>query len=137
MDLDTTSQIIDKKSILLKTGLLCLRLTKNYFNEVSNIAKKQIKDNIDVRDNKFKLKELGNYLELGSFFIEESKKYYKINQFTDESDSKIHCFVDKETGLVYKPVNSNSPNKKRIYQIDKCIECADWRGYYLSDVTIE
>jgi hypothetical protein len=131
MDLDFTTQ-----SILLKTGLLCLRLTTNYFNEVSSIAKKQIRDNINVRDNNFKLKELENYLELGSFFIEESKKYYKIHQFTDESDSKIHCFVDKENGLVYKPVNRNSPNKKRSYQIDTCIDCADWRGYYLSDVPI-
>lgn len=136
MDLDITPQIIDEKSILLKVGFLCLRLTKNYFNEVSNIAKKQIRDNINVRDNKFKLKELENYLELGSFFIEETRKYYKINQFTDESDLKVHCFVDKENGLVYKPMNRNSPNKKKMHQIDKCIECADWRGYYLSDVAI-
>lgn len=131
MDLDFSSQ-----SILFKVGLLCLRLTKNYFTEVSTIAKKQIRDNINVRDNKFKLKELENYLELGSFFIEETKKYYKIHQFTDESDSKVHCFVDKQTGLVYRPLNTNSPNKKKTHQIDKCITCADWRGYYLSDVTV-
>jgi hypothetical protein len=135
MDTNLSTQTIDEKSILLKTGFLCLKLTKNYFNEVSSIAKKLIRDNIDVRSNKFKLKELDNYLELGSFFIEETKKYYKVYQFTDESDSKIHCFVDKESGLVYKPLNRNSPNKRRVYEIDKCILHADWRGYYLNDVT--
>jgi hypothetical protein len=37
------------------------------------------------------------------------------------------------TGIVYKPRNSTSANKKLAWDIDECIRVADWRGYYLNE----
>ncbi len=123
-----------KENILLKVGLLCLSLTNDYIKENTRILQKNIRNGINVTDNKLRLKELENCLEIGSFIIDETKKYYKIMQITDEDDLKLHCFVDINTSLVYKPQNQNSPSKKISFDIDHCIKIADWRGYYLKNV---
>lgn len=124
-----------RNDILLNTGLLCLKLTDDYIKENSRILKNQIRDGVNVRDNKLKLKELENCFEIGLFVIEESKKYYKVMQITDEYDLKIHCFVEMETGLVYKPQSKNYPSKKASLDLKDCIRFADWRGYYLKSMT--
>lgn len=118
---------------LLKSGLLCLTLTKDYFRESKSILSKKIRDEIDVTNNKLKLRELDHYFEIGSFVLDDNVKYYKIAQILDNGDLKTHCFVDKVTGVVYKPRNKSYPNKGLVFNIDKCIKFADWRGYYLNN----
>lgn len=123
-----------KKQILLNVGLLCINLTKDYFKENERIFNKLIRDGFDVKDNKLRLKELQNCLEIGSFVIDENSKYYKVMQIMDDDSFKTHCFVDINTGELYKPQNQNSPNKKRTFDLKQCIKISDWRGHYLKNV---
>lgn len=122
-----------KNIILLKTGLLCLRLTGDYFRETRYILDRRESEEGETIEIKYKKRELDNNLDIGSFVIDgDSKKYYRILQLTDTDVPKTHCFVDINTGIVYKPRNSTSANKKIAWDIDECIRVADWRGYYLN-----
>jgi len=59
---------------------------------------------------------------LMKFVVKTGKRYYKIVQLEFETweksryygqyrDSSVHCFVDKETGDVYKPASWSAPAK--------------------------
>jgi hypothetical protein len=68
--------------------------------------------------------------------IEEGKKYLKVVIRTHGSGS-VHCFVDKNTGEVYKSASWKSPAKGVRYNLldatsrDLCYRSADWAGSYL------
>lgn len=123
-----------KNEILLKTGLLCLRLTEDYFRETRYILSKREAEEGETVEIKYKRRELDNNIDIGSFVIDDdNRKYYRIIQLTDNDVPKTHCFVDMNTGIVYKARNSTSANKKLAWNIDECIRVADWRGYYLNE----
>lgn len=123
-----------KNKILLKTGILCLKLIKDYFRESHYILNRRELEEGETIEIKYKKRELENNLDIGSFIIDENNsKYYKILQLTESNTPKIHCFIDKNSGIVYKPRNSVSANKKIFWDIDECIRVADWRGYYLNE----
>ena len=80
------------------------------------------------------------------FVVTKGRKYFKITSheydtFQDRNEYKegsVNCFVDKNTGAVYKPASYNSPHTKHIrYNLldeDSRAECllrADWAGGYL------
>ena len=94
--------------VLLKTGLLCIKLTENYFAEQTYIADKEE----DPVKKKFKRRELDNNYNIGSFVIDDNnRKYYRVLQLTDDDDCKAHCFVDMFDGRVNKPRTQTTPNK--------------------------
>jgi hypothetical protein len=119
--------------ILLKTGLLCIQLTKDYFRESYYILNRIQEENGESFETKFKRKELDSNLDIGSFIVDTSgKKYYKILQLNDEDEPKIHAFIDIEEHKVYKPRTANSANRKLGWKLDDCLRFADWRGNYLN-----
>jgi hypothetical protein len=123
-----------KNMILLKTGLLCLKLTNDYFRETRYILSRRELEEGETIEIKYKKRELDNNLDIGSFVIDDdNKKYYRILQLTDSDSPKTHCFIDMNSGIVYKPRSSTSANKKIAWDIDECIRVADWRGYYLNE----
>ena len=67
------------------------------------------------------------------FSITSGRKYHKI---LDRKGS-VHCFVNKQTGEVFKPASWNAPAKhvrydlRRIKQRHECFSNADWAGSYL------
>ena len=80
------------------------------------------------------------------FVVTKGRKYFKITSheydtFQDRNEYKegsVNCFVDKNTGAVYKPASYNSPHTKHVrYNLldeDSRVEClhrADWAGGYL------
>ena len=80
------------------------------------------------------------------FVVTKGRKYFKITSqeydtFQDRNEYKegsVNCFVDKNTGAVYKPASYNSPHTKHVrYNLldeDSRAECllrADWAGGYL------
>ena len=80
------------------------------------------------------------------FVVTKGRKYFKITSheydtFRDRNEYRegsVNCFVDKNTGAVYKPASYNSPHTKHIrYNLldeDSRAECllrADWAGGYL------
>ena len=80
------------------------------------------------------------------FVVTKGRKYFKItaheyDTFQDRNEYRegsVNCFVDKNTGEVYKPASYNSPHTKHVrYNLldeDSRAECllrADWAGGYL------
>ena len=67
------------------------------------------------------------------FSITTGRKYHKI---LDRKGS-VHCFINKQTGEVYKPASWKSPaahvryDLRRIQQRRDCFAKADWAGGYL------
>jgi|TARA_B100001094_G_scaffold132279_1_gene128131 hypothetical protein len=115
--------------VLLKTGLLCIKLTENYFAEQTYIADKEE----DPVKKKFKRRELDNNYNIGSFVIDDNnRKYYRVLQLTDDDDCKTHCFVGMTDGVVYKPRSQTAANKKVTWDLNECLKLADWRGFYLN-----
>lgn len=70
------------------------------------------------------------------FYTEETRKYIKVIMETHGNRS-VHCFVDKETGDVYKPASWKAPakgvrfNLLDDYSREQCYYKADWAGSYL------
>ena len=69
--------------------------------------------------------------------VETGKKYHKVI-FVDGGGSRsVHCFVDKNTGEVYKSATWKSPAKGVRYDLrliqdrEYLLENADWSGGYL------
>ena len=70
------------------------------------------------------------------FYIESGRKYHKI--VMDGSGSRsVHCFVDKNTGEVYKSASWKAPAKgvrfdlRVIKEREFVLENCDWAGGYL------
>ena len=77
------------------------------------------------------------------FNVIKGRKYWKI--FSYEYDDRaeeyrqgsINCFVDRETGDVFKPASYNKPAKHVRYNLlerssrAECLLRADWAGGYL------
>ena len=67
------------------------------------------------------------------FSITSGRKYHKI---LDRKGS-VHCFVNKQTGEVFKPASWNAPAQHVRYDLrvindrNRCFENADWAGSYL------
>jgi hypothetical protein len=71
------------------------------------------------------------------YVIETGKKYHKVI-FVDGGGSRsVHCFIDKNTGEVYKSATWKSPAKGVRYDLrlikdrEYLLENADWSGSYL------
>ena len=89
-----------------------------------------------------RLKKINNGTEkLTQFVVRSGRKYYKINQSEwrdgEYVDTSVHCFVDKNTGEVYKPASWKSPaaivryDMRIINQREAMYANCDWAGGYL------
>ena len=108
-----------------------LRLSSNYDSDYSKKRYESIKNGT---------------ANLMRFVVTKGRKYFKItaheyDTFRDRNEYRegsVNCFVDKNTGAVYKPASYNSPHTKHVrYNLldeDSRAECllrADWAGGYL------
>ena len=108
-----------------------IRMISNF---TSDYSKKQLEDVKNGTAN------------LMRFVVTKGRKYFKITSheydtFQDRNEYKegsVNCFVNKNTGEVYKPASYNAPHTKHIrYNLldeDSRAECllrADWAGGYL------
>ena len=108
-----------------------IRMISNF---TSDYSKKQLEDVKNGTAN------------LMRFVVTKGRKYFKItaheyDTFQDRNEYRegsVNCFVDKNTGAVYKPASYNSPHTKHVrYNLldeDSRAECllrADWAGGYL------
>ena len=108
-----------------------LRLSSNYDSDYSKKRYESIKNGT---------------ANLMRFVVTKGRKYFKItaheyDTFQDRNEYRegsVNCFVNKNTGEVYKPASYNSPHTKHVrYNLldeDSRAECllrADWAGGYL------
>lgn len=81
--------------------------------------------------------ELKNGICPIDYQVETGKKYHKVI-FVDGGGSRsVHCFIDKQTGQIYKSASWKSPAKGIRYDLrlikdrEYLLENADWSGSYL------
>jgi len=138
------------------TELVLVKTTEveDYVNQLADRLEEQYKE-YHVRSlTKFTSEWANKQLEdvkngtanLMRFVVTKGRKYFKITSheydtFRDRNEYRegsVNCFVDKNTGAVYKPASYNSPHTKHVrYNLldeDSRAECllrADWAGGYL------
>jgi len=71
------------------------------------------------------------------YTVETGKKYHKVILVNGGGSRSVHCFIDKNTGEVYKSATWRSPAKGVRYDLrlikdrEYLLENADWSGSYL------
>ncbi len=71
------------------------------------------------------------------YVIESGKKYHKVIFVDGGGGRSSHCFIDKQTGQIYKSASWKSPAKGVRYDLrliqdrEYLLENADWSGGYL------
>jgi len=69
--------------------------------------------------------------------VETGKKYHKVIFVDGGGHRSVHCFIDKNTGEIYKSSSWKSPAKGVRYDLrliqdrEYLLENADWSGSYL------
>ena len=138
----TTLKVIQTTEVEDYVNMLADRLEAQYkehhirmiSNFTSDYSKKQLEDVKNGTAN------------LMRFVVTKGRKYFKItaheyDTFQDRNEYRegsVNCFVNKNTGEVYKPASYNSPHTKHVRYnlLDKdsraeCLLRADWAGGYL------
>ena len=138
----TTLKVIQTTEVEDYVNMLADRLEAQYkehhirmiSNYTSDYSKKQLESVKNGTAN------------LMRFVVTKGRKYFKITSheydtFQDRNEYRegsVNCFVNKNTGEVYKPASYNSPHTKHVrYNLldeDSRAECllrADWAGGYL------
>ena len=136
--------------VLVKTDQVydyCLQLCDILFDRFNKEYALRLSSNYDSDYSKKRYESIKNgTANLMRFVVTKGRKYFKITSqeydtFQDRNEYKegsVNCFVDKNTGAVYKPASYNAPHTKHIrYNLldeDSRAECllrADWSGGYL------
>ena len=69
--------------------------------------------------------------------VETGKKYHKVIFVDGGGHRSVHCFIDKQTGQIYKSASWKAPAKGVRYDLrliadrEYLLENADWSGGYL------
>ena len=125
-------------NVLKYTAALCNALVENYMVQQIESCKRTLQSKPKSKVTKERLEMLEAGLSKVNFFFETGRKYHKIQQMDSNGERTTHCFVDKETGQVFKPASHKSPNKTVRYDLSNdesralCFQRADWSGDYLT-----
>jgi hypothetical protein len=133
-------------AVLGHTYALCEALRENYIKFNIRCHQKAIDRIVDGSDydGRFGTKEYHiaciDDLQAGNcgyeFYPETGRKYHKVIMSANGSRS-VHCFIDKNTGEIYKSASFKSPAKNVRYDLrlikdrEFLLEKADWSGNYL------
>jgi len=94
-------------------------------------------DSVQSQYHQRQIDELKNGILPIDYEIESGKKYHKIIMIDGGGSRSVHCFVDKQTGEVYKSASWKSPAKgvrfdlRLIKDREWLLENCDWAGGYL------
>jgi hypothetical protein len=127
-----------KDSVLQYTQSLCESLEIDYrlYTTKSHRRSVYLEQNAEYHDQCLQQIAAGTYDFGYQFLIEEGRKYHKVIMVANGQKS-VHCFVDKNTGEVYKSASWKSPAKGVRFNLldnisrEKCYQNADWSGGYL------
>jgi hypothetical protein len=122
-----------------KNTLLLIEALKDNYRQYSIRGHKQSLNRFDAVPGYHQrcIDELKSGICPIDYQVETGKKYHKVI-FVDGGGSRsVHCFVDKQTGEVYKSATWKSPAKGVRYDLrlikdrEYLLENADWSGGYL------
>lgn len=135
MQLQAQQTIAD--SVLKHTHLLIEALKDNYREYSIRGHQKFVNDDDTKEYHQQRIDELRNGILPIDYVIETGKKYHKVIMIDGGSSRSVHCFIDKQTGEVYKSASWKSPAKGVRYDLrfiadrEYLLKNADWSGGYL------
>ena len=121
-----------------KNTLLLIEALKDNYRQYSIRGHQKFVNDADNQEyHQRKIDELKSGKSDIDYTIETGKKYHKVI-FVDGGGSRsVHCFIDKNTGEVYKSATWKAPAKGVRYDLrlikdrEYLLENADWSGSYL------
>ena len=123
---------------VLKNTLLLIEALKDNYREYSIRGHQKFVNDADTQEyHQQKIDELKNGISPIDYQVETGKKYHKVIFVDGGGGRSVHCFVDKQTGEVYKSASWKSPAKGVRYDLrlikdrEYLLENADWSGGYL------
>jgi len=121
-----------------KNTLLLIEALKDNYVQYSIRGHQKFVNDADTQDyHQRKIDELKNGDCPIDYQVETGKKYHKVIFVDGGGGRSVHCFVDKNTGEVYKSASWKSPAKGVRYDLrlikdrEYLLENADWSGGYL------
>lgn len=134
-DLKTQQLLVEHYAILL-TGALY----EDYKVQSIEAHNRSIGIGQDVDYHSKQIAKIYNEGADAEFYLDNSpRKYYRLvmRYLRGSKQRSVHCFIDKNTGAVYKPASWKAPAKHIRYNLldDKsrelCYSKCDWAGSYL------
>ena len=128
-------QIAD--NVVKHTQMLIEALKDNYREYSIRGHQKFVNDAETQEYHQRKIDELKSGKSDIDYTIETGKKYHKVILVNGGGSRSVHCFIDKNTGEVYKSATWKSPAKGVRYDLrlikdrEYLLENADWSGGYL------
>jgi hypothetical protein len=128
------------------TWMLCDALRQNFIDYSIKSHQRSIEnfnytydttDSVQSQHHQQKIDELKNGISPIDYQVETGKKYHKVVMIDGGGSQTVHCFVDKQTGQVYKSASWKAPAKGVRYDLrliadrEYLLENADWSGSYL------
>ena len=125
------------ENVVKWTQMLIEALKQNYIQYSIRGHQKFWNDPDTQEYHQRKIEELKNGVCPIDYQVETGKKYHKVI-FVDGGGSRsVHCFIDKNTGEMYKSATWKAPAKGVRYDLrlikdrEYVLENADWSGGYM------
>ena len=123
---------------VLKNTLLLIEALKDNYREYSIRGHQKFVNDDDTKEyHARKIDELKSGKCDIDYTIETGKKYHKVILVNGGGSRSVHCFIDKQTGQIYKSASWKAPAKGVRYDLrlikdrEYLLENADWSGSYL------
>ena len=138
----TTMQAHAQQTIaesVLKNTLLLIEALKDNYRQYSIRGHQQSLNRFDAIPGYHQrcIDELKSGICPIDYQVVTGKKYHKVIFVDGGGHRSVHCFIDKNTGEVYKSATWKSPAKSVRYDLrliadrEYLLENADWSGSYL------
>ena len=124
---------------VLKNTLLLIEALKDNYRQYSIRSHQRSIERFDATPgyHQQKIDELKSGKCDIDYQVETGKKYHKVIFVDGGGHRSVHCFIDKNTGEMYKSSSWKSPAKGVRYDLrliadrEYLLENADWSGGYL------
>ena len=124
---------------VLKNTLLLIEALKDNYRQYSIRGHQRSIERFDATPgyHQQKIDELKSGKCDIDYQVETGKKYHKVIFVDGGGHRSVHCFIDKNTGEMYKSSSWKSPAKGVRYDLrliadrEYLLENADWSGGYL------
>ena len=124
---------------VLKNTLLLIEALKDNYRQYSIRGHQRSVERFDATPgyHQQKIDELKSGKCDIDYQVETGKKYHKVIFVDGGGHRSVHCFIDKQTGQIYKYASWKAPAKGVRYDLrlikdrEYLLENADWSGSYL------
>lgn len=125
------------ENVVKWTDMLIEALKHNYIEYCVRGHQRHLDDPTTKEYHQRKIDEMKNGDCDIDYTVETGKKYHKVIMIDGGGGRSVHCFIDKQTGEVYKSASWKAPAKGVRYDLrliadrEWLFENADWSSGYL------